>query len=163
MPNINQPTLRAGSTGPAVRRLQRALRRTPDLSLVVDGVFGPRTDAAVRLFQETQGLAVDGIVGPATWSALPDGGAMPELRTGSTGNVVASLQRVLTNGASNGWPAPGPSDGDFGPQTEASVRGFQSWGGVMVDGEVGDRTWSVSLHAVSATLESLVGLAFVVD
>jgi hypothetical protein len=33
----------------------------------------------------------------------------------------------------------------------------------MVDGEVGERTWSVSLHAVSATLESLVGLAFVVD
>jgi peptidoglycan hydrolase-like protein with peptidoglycan-binding domain len=115
MPNINQPTLRAGSTGPAVRRLQRALRRTPDLSLVVDGVFGSRTDAAVRLFQGTQGLAVDGIVGPATWSALPDGGAMPELRTRSTGNVVASLQRVLTNGASNGWPAPGP-----GPVMETS-------------------------------------------
>jgi len=28
---------------------------------------------------------------------------------------------------------------------------------------VGDRTWSVSLHTVSATLESVVGLAFVVD
>ena len=48
-------------------------------------------------------------------------------------------------------------------QTLASVRGFQSWGGVIVDGVVGDRTWSVSLHAVSATLESVVGLAFVVD
>jgi|GEM_PF-4891225 murein L,D-transpeptidase YcbB/YkuD len=48
-------------------------------------------------------------------------------------------------------------------RTEASVRGFQSWGGVMVDGVVGDRTWSVSLHTVSATLESVVGLAFVVD
>ena len=48
-------------------------------------------------------------------------------------------------------------------RTEASVRGFQSWGGVMVDGVVEDRTWSVSLHAVSATLESVVGLAFVVD
>ena len=43
-------------------------------------------------------------------------------------------------------------------RTEASVRGFQSWGGVMVDGVVGDRTWSVSLHTVSATLESVVGL-----
>jgi peptidoglycan hydrolase-like protein with peptidoglycan-binding domain len=147
MPNINQPTLRAGSTGPAVRRLQRALRRTPDLSLVVDGVLGSRTDAAVRLFQGTQGLAVDGIVGPATWSALPDGGAMPELRTGSTGNVVASLQRVLTNGASNGWPAPGPSDGDFGPQTEASVRGFQSWGGVMVSIQGWCRPAGVERHA----------------
>lgn len=46
-------------------------------------------------------------------------------------------------------------------QTLASVRGFQR--GVIVDGLVGDRTWSVSLHAVSATLESVVGLAFVVD
>ena len=39
---------------------------------------------------------------------------------------------------------------------------FQTWGGVSADGIVGDLTWSVSLHAASATLETQVGLEFVI-
>ena len=38
----------------------------------------------------------------------------------------------------------------------------QGWGSVQVDGIVGDQTWAVSLHAMSATLESEVGLQFVI-
>ena len=52
MPNPGQSTIALGSTGDAVRRLQRALRRTPILGLVVDGVFGPTTEAVVRDFQQ---------------------------------------------------------------------------------------------------------------
>jgi hypothetical protein len=37
-------------------------------------------------------------------------------------------------------------NGDFGPHTRASVGAFQAWGGVAVDGIVGDQTWSVSLQ-----------------
>jgi peptidoglycan hydrolase-like protein with peptidoglycan-binding domain len=77
MPNPGQPTIGPGATGKAVRRLQRALRRTPNPSLPVDGVFGPQLEAAVRDFQEGAGLVVDGIVGPLTWNALPDGRPMP--------------------------------------------------------------------------------------
>jgi len=44
----------------------------------------------------------------------------------------------------------------------ASVEAFQSWGGVPVDGIVGDQTWSVSLQAASRTLETAVGLNFVI-
>jgi peptidoglycan hydrolase-like protein with peptidoglycan-binding domain len=47
--------------------------------------------------------------------------------------------------------------------TKASVEAFQVWGGVAVDGVVGDQTWSVSLHAASATLETAVGPNFVMD
>jgi len=38
--------------------------------LDVDGIFGPRTKAAVREFQQNENLSVDGIVGRQTWTAL---------------------------------------------------------------------------------------------
>lgn len=162
MANPGQPTVQQGDTGDAVKRVQRALRRTPDLAIVVDGIFGPATRAAVVGFQQGAGLTPDGIVGPLTWAALPDGGPMPVLQQGDSGAVVSSLQTVLTNGADQwGGITPQGIDGDFGPHTRAAVEAFQGWGGVTVDGIVGDQTWSVSLHAASATLESAVGLQYV--
>ena len=158
-----QPTISLGASGEAVKRLERALRRTPNLGLVVDGVFGAQLENAVKEFQEGAGLIVDGIVGPATWAALPDGRPMPILQQGSTGPVVSSLQTLLTNGAPGQWiTTPQGIDGDFGPHTKAAVVAFQAWGGVAQDGVVGDQTWAVSLHAASATLETVVGLQFVV-
>ncbi|MCE4024971.1 peptidoglycan-binding protein [Microbacterium sp. Au-Mic1] len=64
--------LQAGSTGDAVRALQSfGLREGPGSApLVVDGGFGPITDARVRSFQASWGLAIDGIVGGQTWSFL---------------------------------------------------------------------------------------------
>jgi hypothetical protein len=63
-----------GSEGPQVAQLQRQLKYAyADYAgeLVIDGDFGPETEAAVREFQRrTPGLKVDGIVGPATAAAL---------------------------------------------------------------------------------------------
>ncbi len=161
MPNPSQPTISLGATGDAVRWLQRALRRTPNLGLVVDGIFGAALNTAVKEFQQGAALVIDGIVGPLTWAALPNGAPMPTLRDGSTGAVVRSLQQVLSNGASDEWnTSPGAIDGDFGPNTRASVQALQTWGGVTSDGIVGDQTWAVSLHAASATLKSAVGLQY---
>ena len=116
MANPGQPTISLGATGDAVKRLERALRRTPNPGLAVDGVFGPQLETAVKQFQQGAGLTVDGIVGPATWAALPDGGPMPTLQEGSTGPVVNSLQTLLTNGASGQWnTTPQGIDGNFGP------------------------------------------------
>ena len=114
MPNPGQPTIQLGATGKVVRRLQRALRRTPNPTLPVDGVFSSQLEAVVKDFQEGAGLAADGIVGPLTWNALPDGRPMPVLKQGSSGDVVRSLQRVLTNGASGQWgTTPQGIDGAF--------------------------------------------------
>ena len=130
MANPGQPTIQQGSTGDAVKRAQRALRRTPNPSVVVDGVFGPHTRTAVVEFQQGSGLSPDGIVGPLTWTALPDGGPMPLLQVGSSGPVVSSLQTILTNGADQwGGVTPQGIDGIFGPHTRTSVIAFQQWGG----------------------------------
>ena len=163
MANPGQPTVSPGATGDVVRRLQRALRRTPNLGLSVDGVFGPLTETAVVQFQQGASLTPDGVVGPLTWQALPDGGPMPLLAEGSTGDVVADVQSVLTNGAPGQWGTTAQGiDADYGPHTRAFVEAFQRCGGVGVDAVVGEQTWAVSLHAVSATLESAVGLTFVI-
>jgi len=161
MANPGQPTIRLGATGDVVKRLQRALWRTPDHSISIDGVFGPQLEAAVKLFQEDQ-LTVDGIVGPETWAALPDGGPMPTLQLGSTGAIVSGLQTVLTNGASEWNTAPHRIDGNFGPDTRAAVVAFQAWGGVAQNEIVDDQTWAVPLHAANATLETMVGLDYMI-
>ena len=61
-----------GSEGPQVAELQRRLNDEEYAQdLVVDGIFGPKTEAAVKAFQRrTRGLKVDGIVGPATSAEL---------------------------------------------------------------------------------------------
>ncbi len=45
-------------------------RLSPVEPLVVDGIYGVRTEGAVRAFQQQHGGVVDGIVGPATWQIL---------------------------------------------------------------------------------------------
>ncbi len=59
-----KPTLRLGSTGSHVRRLQTLW------GIESDGIFGARTHAAVQRYQSGAGLIPDGIVGPLTWAAL---------------------------------------------------------------------------------------------
>lgn len=66
-----QPLLRRGSTGPAVRELQRVLAAWyPSLRLAVDGDFGPMTEQAVKLLQKKAGITVDGVVGPQVRGVL---------------------------------------------------------------------------------------------
>jgi len=71
---------RRGDTGDAVRGVQEEFNyRTgdPGHPFVVDGIFGPKTEDAVRGYQsalsDVPGMTVDGIVGPVTWQALVSG------------------------------------------------------------------------------------------
>ncbi len=57
-------TIRRGSKGEDVRRLQELL------GITADGMFGPITQAAVVAYQSANGLKADGIVGPLTWGML---------------------------------------------------------------------------------------------
>lgn len=65
-------TIRNGSRGNIVKIAQLLLERAMGYGLVADGIFGSKTETAVRNFQLKKGLSVDGIVGNNTWSKLDD-------------------------------------------------------------------------------------------
>lgn len=104
---LARPTLREGMTGAAVRDLQEELRRLGHFAGRTDGIFGPRTLAAVLAFQAQEGIATDGIVGPVTWRRMADAQPMPErdidadeLRArGSRTIRDADLTEVVAGGA----------------------------------------------------------------
>lgn len=62
------PTLRKGDRGETVKLMQSGLR------VIVDGIFGPKTQQVLRDFQADAGLTADGICGPKTWAALIEKG-----------------------------------------------------------------------------------------
>ncbi|MCB9641072.1 MAG: peptidoglycan-binding protein [Myxococcales bacterium] len=155
-------SLKKGSTGPHVKTLQDRLQDLGFKPGPVDGVFGPKTEAAVKAFQKSAGEVVDGWVGPKTWSALekakpknaapstpstPATNTPPKdkfkapnvtLKEGAKGPHVKTLQDRLQD---LGFK-PGPVDGVFGPKTESAVRAFQRDAGEVVDGLVGPKTWA---------------------
>lgn len=107
--------LRRGDRGPPVSALQRALGAA-GFAVVVDGVFGGGTDAAVRAFQAAHGCAVDGVVGRETMRAFdrvfapasttPPSSASstalalpPRAATAPTGSQVHAVVRSLTRTA----------------------------------------------------------------
>jgi peptidoglycan hydrolase-like protein with peptidoglycan-binding domain len=135
-PILPWPLVKSGSHDHPTRTLQDLLNAHGS-GLVVDGVFGPRTDAAVRHFQQGNGLTVDGVVGAHTWVAV-----IVTVRQGSSGDAVRGVQEEFAFRNLSGIPGSGLKiDGVFGPKTEAAVRGFQQALSVAVDGIVGPVTW----------------------
>lgn len=87
---------RSGSSGQTVTTIQQKLIRWGYLDGQADGIYGSKTTAAIRRFQQTNGLKVDGIAGPATLAAL---GIFENSGTsGSTAQSgdVALLARVIS-------------------------------------------------------------------
>ena len=162
--------LRRGSSGPNVVVIQVELNRIsqnyPAIPKIetVDGIFGSRTEASVRKFQEIFGLTVDGIVGKATWYALvrlyTAVTQLSELRSqgqrfysisweypnspreGSTGEKVRHLQYMLAI-LSDYIPQIPPLsvDGIFGTATKEAVLAAQRYFGLPQTGIVDAETW----------------------
>ena len=68
--DMSNPTIRKGSTGNPVRRAQKRLTLGGYDTGGVDGIFGAKTEAAVKRFQKDRGLTQDGIIGPNTWNEI---------------------------------------------------------------------------------------------
>ena len=163
--------LRRGSTGPNVVVIQTAINRIsqnyPAIPKIasVDGIFGSRTEASVRAFQNIFGLAADGIVGRETWYSIvrlytavtslselrslgqqfyninwsPPGG----LQVGDTGDKVRLLQYMLSVLSAHISTIPPLSvDGIYGQQTKAAVLAAQRRFQLPETGSVGAQTWN---------------------
>lgn len=162
--------LRRGSTGPYVVIIQTELNRIsqnyPAIPKIptVDGIFGSRTEASVRAFQQIFGLTADGIVGKATWYALVRlyvaVNRLAELRSqgqqfyainweypnglsaGSRGDKVRHLQYMLSVLAAYINEIPTIAiDGIYGSATENAVLAAQRWFGLPQTGVVDAATW----------------------
>jgi peptidoglycan hydrolase-like protein with peptidoglycan-binding domain len=135
-----EPVLKKGSTDPAVKDLQEALKILGFDPGPVDGVFGQQTENAVKQFQQAKEIPVDGVVGRVTWINIDEADqSHPVLTLGSTGLPVRRLQsRMSAVGFDTGGV-----DGRFGPKTEAAVRKLQQDFNLIVDGIVGQQTWNV--------------------
>ena len=162
--------LRRGVTGPSVVTVQVMLNRIsqnypaiPKISSV-DGIFGAKTEAAVRKFQEVFNLTVDGVVGRATWYALVRYYVavtnLAELRSqgqrfygnswattnpieqGDRGIKVEHLQYMLSVLSQYIPSIPSVTvDGIFGPATRNAVIAAQRRFGLPQTGIVDFDTW----------------------
>ena len=84
---------RRGDSGSAVTEIQQRLSNWGYYSASIDGIFGSRTEKAVKDFQAKNGLTADGIVGNATLQAL----GMPGESSGTAqSNEVALLARLIS-------------------------------------------------------------------
>lgn len=156
-------TLKVGSTGSEVKKLQQRLKDLGYLKGSADGDFGTATETAVKNFQANNGLEVDGKAGPATLTKVysssarkapsttttntpkPTNTPFTSLKNGSTGDDVRRMQnRLIALGYLKG-----SADGDFGDATEAAVRAFQARNGLTADGKAGTNTLN-KLYSSSA-------------
>ena len=160
-------TLRKGSRGSEVTRLQNALKALGYYSLKVDGIYGKGTVAAVKAYQKSAGLKTDGIAGPQTQGKLYADGtasaqetapaaapsapaatqANPEkLKLGDSGEAVTLLQNKL-------WYLgyyTGSRSGTFDAATRSAVQAFQRAKGLSRDGIAGKKTLSALESAWNA-------------
>jgi len=150
-------TVKKGSQDKETVKYLQSKLNAVGASLVVDGIFGAKTEAAVIAFQRAKGLTADGIVGPKTWAALEGANVieMPPIsvtpsskptsstlitssgttqaKPGDKGNFVKTIQLKLNQ---LGYAPLLVVDGDYGPKTTAAVKWFQKAKGLPQTGVV---------------------------
>ncbi len=96
-------TWQRGSSGGTVTEIQTRLKNWGYYSGAVDGVYGAKTEAAVRLFQQKNGLTADGKCGPKTLAAL----GISAGQAAQTGSAELKLLARLISAEARGEPYSG--------------------------------------------------------
>ena len=119
---IGSTVLRPGDAGPAVRMLQGDLQQFGFHPGPADGVFGPRTEAALLAYQSSRHLSPTGVLDAATFrqlaSAFASGSSTPAGASGqSAGSSGAPNAPSGNQGGTQGTTAGGTSGGSGGGKT----------------------------------------------
>ena len=118
-------SLKPGTSGSAVKRLQRKL------GLRADGVYGPATKRAVKKFQKRAGLKADGVAGPETLRRLGvkvSAGDAQQAPSGGSTRVPAVLQRIAQC-ESGGDPTAVSADGTYRGKYQFDMSTWRGLGG----------------------------------
>jgi peptidoglycan hydrolase-like protein with peptidoglycan-binding domain len=146
--------LRRGQSGPEVRQLQEGLVSLGYLSAqdmaTGPGVFGPRTEAALKRLQSSSGLSPTGVYEASTRQALtqaltpttPTDPSLPAagMRRGNEGGNVLQLQNSLVQLGYLTQTQVNTGPGIFGGQTEAAVKALQVRNGLSATGVFDEAT-----------------------
>ncbi len=134
------PTLQRGDENEEVTRLQQRLMKLGYLDIDEPTLlFGPATEAAIKLFQRQVGAQQDGIAGPQTLALIyADDAPKYVIKQGMEGDDIADFQRQLVD---LGYMK--HTTGYFGDETIAAVKEFQSRNGLSADGLVGEYTFDL--------------------
>lgn len=133
--NFVAPSISASDT---VKIIQQQLNTLLKKGLVVDGINGSSTTAAIKEFQRTMGLVQDGIWGPKTVAAVT------EIFSKPTDGVKYPHYEYATRYIQ--YRVGGSVDGVFGSGTEDNVKKWQANHGLNADGIVGNDTWNKLLN-----------------
>ena len=94
-PTPTRPTLRRGSRGDLVITLQQMLEKAGYTPGKIDGIYGAKTEEAVKAFQGAHGLKADGICGQKTWAALDNAAPLETYRITINGATWEQYKAVL--------------------------------------------------------------------
>ncbi|MCP4351416.1 MAG: CHAP domain-containing protein [Desulfobacterales bacterium] len=103
LPTLNR-LLRKGCIGEDVKILQKVLNELGFNAGEVDGIFGSRTEKAVKSFQTQADITVDGIVGPETWGELRGQSNIEQPEQGVLAHLADLAQQECYKGLS--WTGP---------------------------------------------------------
>ena len=125
--------LARGSRGDAVKAMQGPLYNLGYYDYYIDGIFGPRTEAAVRMLQADLNLPVTGVADEELQRMLLEGRVphYDEFMALTRGNRGYRVQRTQERLRELGYMADN-ADGIFGANTQRAVQLFQSENGLSV-------------------------------
>ncbi|MBE6800339.1 MAG: spore cortex-lytic enzyme [Ruminococcaceae bacterium] len=86
---------KVGSRGDEVRRIQNKLKSLGFFNGSVDGIYGSKTQSAVKRFQKSVGITADGIAGPKTLLYLGLGSSSGGSTGGYSSSDVYLLAKVI--------------------------------------------------------------------